>query len=303
MSLQDWDKELSVVAREIEHVTSLHGKARLSGNKSLLTRKVAIIQSQINLDRTLERIKKLTQREFMLLPRERALVHWGAMYLEAVAKQTALQTKHATKTLWLRLVRSRLVGPIGSTSTDLEQDDLVSIAVRQTNLAKTESFLAETLVSLRQKRKVLTRRYQSLGVVDANRTASGTLGVRLGSSPLDAMQSPTFRSIEAYFRLVTAPVNQASAAKHFEDVTKRASGKTDGLMGLCRSLVVARLKDPAAKPTSRVLDKFQLALEQLADLEAETREAYGQILGSTAVESRPIQVQNLGGHAKTDPTN
>lgn len=133
--LKDWDDELALVASEIAHLRGAHGKTRLTGDKAIVAKRVAIVQAQMELDRSFDRIRKLTQRDFMLLPRERALVHWASLYLEAATKVFALTTKIGTRNLWLRLVRTRLASPSSSdaASQDLDtaqQEDLASLAVR-----------------------------------------------------------------------------------------------------------------------------------------------------------------------------
>jgi hypothetical protein len=297
--LSDWDDELDVVAGEIAHLRGAHGKTRLTGDKAIVAKRVAIVQAQIELDRSYERIRKLTQRDFMLLPRERALVHWASLYLEAATKVFALTTKIGTRNLWLRLVRTRLASPgtrdaAGEDLDHEEQEDLASLAVRQANLAKTEGFLAEALARLRERKTTLTRRYHALGVVDANHAAGGSLGTRLGPTPADALRSPTVRALEDYFRLVTAPIHSRDAAHRWKEAERRAAKRADGLLGMCKTVVAQRLKEPekapVSKPPSRVMDKFQAALEQLDALEAETRAAYGQILGVGSEPTPPNAV-------------
>lgn len=287
MSLADWDDELQAVEREIAKVRETHSRARMTGQKALLAKKVAIIQNQIHVDRHLERIKKLTLRDFMLMPRERTMLHWGGLYLEAASKMFTLRNKVKARQLWLRLIKARVAGPETTRHGDIEGDDLVTLAMRQAHLAKTETYLAETLVKLKRRKKDLTSRYESLNIVEENRSASGSLGTRLGTSPEDAFASPTVKALETYVLRMTAPIVAPPAAKRFLDSQERAIGKSDGLFGLCKNVVLSRLNDPNAKPEQRVHDKFQFAMQQLDDLEAETREAWDRILGATPAPAKP----------------
>lgn len=287
MSLADWDDELEAVSKEIATVHAAHGKARLTGQKALLAKKVAIIQKQIHVDRYLERIKKLTQRDFMLMPRERTLLHWGGIYLDAVTKLYSLSSRFKSRELWLKLINARIAGPGAASGRDIEADDLVTLAMRQSSLAKTEGYLAETLLKLKRRKKDLTRRYEALGIVEENLTASGSLGTRLGASPEDAFASPTVRALGTYVRRMTAPVVDAPAVKRLVDAQARALGKSDGLFGLCKSVVLSRLSDPSARPEQRIHDKFQHAMQQLDELEAETRDAWDRIVSSAPQAARP----------------
>jgi hypothetical protein len=224
----------------------------------------------------------------MLLPRERTLLHWGGLYLEAASKLMALTSKLKTRQLWLRLISARLAGPGSTISRDIDADDLVTLAMRQASLAKTEGYLAEALTTLKRRKKDLTRRYESLSVVEENFMASGSLGTRLGASLEDAFASPTVRALGNYLRRITAPLVDAQACKRLADSQARALGKADGLFGVCKNVVLARLADPQSKPEPRVHDKFQQAMRQLDELEAETRDAWDRIVSSQPPAARPL---------------
>ena len=123
MSLVDWDNELTVVSSELATIREAHTRTRMTGNKALVARKVAIIQMQINVERNFARIKKLVGRDLMLMPRERTLVHWSQVFLEHAEKFHALRSKLLTRGLWLKLIMTRAMGPEGDEHGDKSENE------------------------------------------------------------------------------------------------------------------------------------------------------------------------------------
>ncbi len=208
-----------------------------------------------------------------LPPRQQALLHWGRMYLEQAESFTALKTKLLTRGLWLKLIKARLLGPGTPPSGDIDGDELVGLAVRVANLEKTEKHLASTLDTLLTRRQDLTTHYHSLEVITANRSAGHSLNYRLGVNVVDALRSRTLQNLATYVRPEFGSAERRSAAS---EAAQRYRDKSSSLLGLCRSLVLSRLRDPAAKSNERVADKFSQAMRQLDDLERDARTAYLQ---------------------------
>ena len=299
--LADWDNELAVITKDLETLKTAHGKRKLTGAKALVARKVSIIQLTVQVERNLERLRRLVEREVLLLPREKALVHGARLYLER--SQTFLKQRSdlLARGLWLKLIKTRLLGAGDRPGDAATADDLIALAVRQESLGKTERYLAETLVKLRQRRRDLIARYEALGVAEANRTASQTLRGRLGQSPDEALASPPMRALASYVKTATAPVSAPEADARVKDLGLKLGEKTDGLLQACRSLIVARLKDPGARPGGRTFDRFESTMQQLDELADETRRAYDQMVGQAPATARPILVQKPKKGAKTVP--
>lgn len=302
MSLKEWDKELECVAREIKTVQAEHAKSRMNGNKALIVRKVAIIQTQLSFERSISLIKKLTERDYLLLPHEKTLVHFGTVYLDKVQKVFALRTNLLTKTLWVKLIKTRLTGPELTDSTHLDADDLVELSLRQANLTKTESYLAKTLVKLRRQRKQLVHDYEQLGIVDANRQASGTLYGRLGLTPEDALQSPELMALQSYLRRITTPLTAPKADRRHRLAQDKYAKETANLIGAARNFVLGAFKTPDTRPSPRDLDRFQQAMRELGELEVETRRAF-ELIGEQLPEpARPILMQKSAKNATNIPS-
>lgn len=304
-SPDEWDQELEVVAREIETVRAAHGRSRLSENRTLIARKISIIQAQINLERSIERIKKLTGRDYLLLPREKTLLYWGQAYVDKLQATFATQSKLLTKSLWLKLIKTRIAGPDAKPATDIDPDDLVALAIRQQSLQKTEQFLTSRLVTLRAKKKDLVRRYEDFGIAEANRTASGCLAGRLGATPEDALHSPTMKALALYVQQLAAILREDDEPA-LERVHRKLEKKAARLVDEAKDMVIGAARSPSAGPgvfaipsPDRALSEFQMAMLELSELEAETREAYDSFLHAAPAEARPQVVAKRQGPRKT----
>lgn len=304
-STDEWDQELEIVAREIATVRSAHTRARSPSNRTLIARKITIIQAQINLERAIERIRKLTSRDYLLLPREKTLLHWGQFYVEKLTATFSGQTKLLTKSLWLKLIKTRISGPDAKPATTIEPDDLIALAIRQQSLQKTEKFLADRLVELRIKKKDLMRRYEEFSIAEANRIASGSLAGRLGATPADAINSPEMKALGLYVQHLSSLVRETNipaldrAQQKFE---KKAARVLDEAKQMVLDVIHNTGEDNAStiaiSSEDRKLGEFQMAMLELSELEAETREAYDQFLQSTPEEARPHVVAKRHGPRK-----
>ena len=263
----DWDQELEIVERELKTVRSTYGRERLSGHRALIARKITIIQSQINLERTIERIRKLTSRDYLLLPREKTLLHWGQIYVDKLASMFGTQSKLLTKSLWLKLIKTRIAGPDAKPTAEIEPDDLVALAIRQQNLQKTERFLSDRLVKLRLKKKSLIQRYETFGVAESNRFASGSLAGRLGATPTDALGSPEIKALGLYVQQLV------SLAREDEDpvmdrIQRTFEKKAARLVEDAKDMIIGAVKDqgrthfaPVTRPPSpHHLNEFRIAM-------------------------------------------
>lgn len=287
MSMLDWDEELAVVAKEIDSVRASRAGARFGGKKGMIAKNVAIIQAQMNVDRNFARLKKLTGREMMLLPRERTMVHWAEVFLDRAEKFHQLRTKLLTRGLWIKLIMTRALGESGKHSTELDADDLVALSIRQDNLSKTEKYLTDSLAKLMDRRKKLVTRYEQLGVADANRSASLSMAGRLGKTPEDALTGPGVKALSRYVKGATVPLNAQAMEQKIHGMERRIERRSDGLLGICKAVILSRLENPKARPCQRALGKFHDAMRQLDELEDETREAMGQMLGASPPNAHP----------------
>ena len=176
----------------------------------MVARKIAIIQRQMNVERSFERIRRLVGKETLLLPREKTMRHFSQIFLDHAEKFQTLRSKLLVRSLWLKLITARALGPEGealiATETDLDPDDLVALAIRQDSLKKTEQYLADSLVKLRVRRKELMTRYEHLGVFESNQLASRTMASRLGLDAEDAVKSPAVKALGAYVKRAAAQV-------------------------------------------------------------------------------------------------
>lgn len=288
-----WDRELEVVANEISTLKTsnkLHPKIDKS---SLASVKIKLLQAQIQLERSLDRIGKASSRDFLLLPRDRTMLHWGKVYREQLSKLIATQAKSANQSLWLKLIKSRLGTPTDKPMNAVDAEDLVALAIRQKNLLKTEKSLSSQLIALGSKKKSLFARYEQFEIAQANRHASGSLAARLGTNLQDALASPEMRALELYVQQLSAAL-RATPDAELQSRQQDFADHTARMLDEAKNIVVATTQedDDSLAPVldtgiNADLDDFQAALRELADLEAETRAAYDKLLAATPPAAHP----------------
>jgi hypothetical protein len=298
MSFVEWDKELDRIAGDLKSLSEMHAESRPSSDRPLVTRKLAIIQTQIDLERQIAQIRKLVERDHLVLPRERTLIHWATVYVERAEKLLAQRTKHQNRNLWLKLIRTRLLGPDRKADAEVDADDLVALAVRHTNLARNERYLREALTKLKAQQKDLVEQYEKLAVVEANNVASTSLFSRLGASPEDAAKSPVLKALQLFLDSAAAPLASRNRQYQADAASEAYQSATSGLLGMCRDLVLGRRRGDAQASPAKTADRFHHAMRQLDDLEAASRVAFER-LRPKASKTAPILMQKAPKQAKT----
>ena len=287
----DWDLELAAIARELATLSATYGRTRLTAHKTLMLRRIGVMQAQLRLERLAARLAAAVRKEPLLLPRERALLHGARLYAEKLPQEIALTARLQSRQLWLQLIRARMSGPQVSGLGDLSGDDLVALAIRHDQAQKTERYLRDAVTKLAQKQRQLTERYQQLAVVDANSTAAQTLGQRLGASLNAGVGHPTITTLERWLKVVasrtpsrTTTERGLASADALEEGLRRASDLAQGL--------AARQRETATSPPpKRQVDRLGAALAQLDELQEEARLAYEQIMQAAPMSAQPILVR------------
>ncbi len=270
--LHDWDRDVSVIKAEITGLLARQKPSQHTGIRALLIRKIKLIQLEIDLDRAYEKLSALSGRDYLLLPKERTLLHWTRIFLEQAGKLRALRADVASRSLWLGLLETRLLGKKGGESVGTSE--LMEMSIRKANLLKTERYLGDALVKLKARRLGLVKRYEQLEIFDANQTASMTLGYRLGSGVQNAFESPILTILGDYIKTGVMPViafKEAEKARKLEERYLRDS---------------QNLKTKVVN-TAISAKKFEQAMKQLEDLELETLSAYETIKGKSPLPARP----------------
>jgi len=239
--LREWDAEVETLKGEIERIekTVMFGEAGV--RRTLTTRRFSMVQAQLNFTSAVERIVQIARRPLYLLPREKSVVFWSAHYATRLHDWYSARSKLLTRMMWVKLIQTRLAGDATDSSLVMETDQLVDLAVRHAELAKTEKHLEEALRIVSGRQRELTTRYNQLGIAIANRAASASLQGRLGVDVSDAFQSPSARALIAFFRGVGQPPVPRAEDEWLSRVRSEFDQETESLMSICRRLVLSRL--------------------------------------------------------------
>lgn len=288
MSLMDWDSELASMSSKLQHLLATERDGRKAQRRGLVFNRVGIVQAQAKLDHVLDGLKNLTQRDLLLLPREKAVLHWGRIYTERAASHWQLLGRVLTKNLWLKLVTLR-------SGELLDGDQLVGLSVRKANLSKTERYLRSAIDTVKQQQRELAKAYHQLGVEMSNREAACCMTGRLGLDAKDVAASPALRALTSYFMHLTAGVRGDAATQRFLTLHQTYENKALTLMNQCRTSILNNGDDPAQALNSKTSDKFEAAMRQLDELEAGVKVAYQAVVLDQAPKARPRIITEAAG--------
>ena len=297
--MHDWDEELTLLAAEVNTLTNKHLKERIKQNRGLIARKVATIQSQLKIDKTLRRLKSFCEREFLLLPREKALLHWSGIFTETVEKYYVLKQENLTKNLWLKLIRTRVNGSEQSPFSNFDQDDLVSLSVRHANFAKTEKYLGELLVKKREQKRAAIQRYQELTVAQINKSSANTLQGRLGTDLKHALKNPLVNSIGRSIMQRTTKIHADGTISEREALNNKFKKNSDSVLAVCRKYVLAGNSDPSWTPSAKAMGRVEKVIAKLNSLEVTTQASQDQGNSLNIPNAHPKFVHNPSKEAKT----
>jgi hypothetical protein len=283
MSLQDWDSELAAVAAEMQSLGAALAAGPRRARRTLIGRKIRAVRERARLAHAFSRLTALTGRDLLLLPGDKALLHWGRIYTERAKEHDALRAQVLTKNLWLKLVRVR-----AGSGDLLEGDDLVALSVRQARVGKTERYLGDSLRAVRGQQIRLIAAYHHLAVAKANREAAACMTGSL-RDPSPAVEA----ALGAFLLHLTAGARGVKGSAEFVALHQRYAAKALTLMSQCRNAVLGRTG--RENPAPKALERFKAAVRQLDELDADIASAYRAAVPAIA---RPKLVQRRPGTGK-----
>jgi|GEM_PF-3598088 len=321
MAGNPWDREIEGLSDEIATLKNIARKFTRPDKAPLIAKKASILQSRINVTAAVERMISWSKRGYQLGPKEQTLVHWAAIYATNLRKFNEERARLWSRMLWVRLIQARIGNRNGSWSlsgvvgrgggigsrgrgggTAMGTDELVSLAVRYTNLSETEVQLRQALESLKARQHDLLARYSRLGIADANRNASGSLQARLGVDYEDAMRSAPARALSEFVDQLSAPVHHdASEDAWMSKVNREFGTSTQSVLDQCRNMVLTMFCPPEraeADKGQRSIKSLKEAIKKLETLEQEGVEVERKAQRHPPPVARPKMVQNKRIQAK-----
>ena len=305
MNSNPWDREVEILNDEITTLKGITRRLTRSDKAPLIAKKATIVQSRINLSGALERIVAWAKRGYTLGPKDQTLVHWSSVYAGRVQKFNEERTRLWSRMLWVRLIQARVGGRglSGSRSSSvMETDELVGLAVRYAGLSETEKQLEQALIGLRERQSDLLVRHSRLGIADANRDASGSLQARLGINFDDAMRSAPSRALSDFVDQLSAPVHH----DHDDDewmskVRSEFSANTQTVLEQCRWMVLSMLgskRSGESEVNGRSTKHLNEAIKRLESLEQVSVRAENHVQRAPLKAAKPKLVQNRRIQAK-----
>jgi hypothetical protein len=278
MITDEWDKDLSRLRQEVHSLVLEVQKQHQTTDQSLILRKIAIIQSQLQTDRNLDHIRGLRAKGALLRPREMTLVHWGKVLADRLAALLQLKCDNLTRDLWLKLIQARMGASSHREAGNIDRDDLIHLALKKSQLAKTEKYLVRALKGIFARKHALNDRYIKLDIARQNRFAAGSMYSRLGINAEDAITSPQMKALRSYFWQILSPLDHSKPQSGNERPSKarqRSSlaafkgdygEKSADLSNMAIDMVTDDLKSNSRSRNEEEVLRFQQNLNQLNGL-------------------------------------
>lgn len=302
MKKDPWDQEMAMVLADLQRLTKSGYLLDYAQNRHLASQHQKLVKLNMDIDQHLDYLGRVLERPLTLGPREKAMVHWGRLYVEKARHFHQMRQKIFGKTLWIKLIRARLFGLELSpkeNQRDVDSEDLVALALKQNQLRKMEADLKTRLKKLDQVKQSLKNDYEHLAIRQANFLAS-----RAYSSP---RQGRTFESpspgglalIGKALRREAAILSSTIDRQEMRHSLHEFATKTEWLLGHCGGLATAGTSGTTPPGDTLAPHEFRKAVVELTHLEAKVE---GLLAKDRALEippMRPILVRNP---PKTDKT-
>lgn len=297
--IHDWDLELDKLTQEVSSLAADQLKSKATRNKGLVARKMATIQSQLKIEKMFRRIRSFCEREFLLLPKEKALLHWSGIFLEKIEKYYELKQRNLTRSLWLKLIRTRIAGPGQSPFAAFDQDDIISLSLRHAALLKSEKYLADALIRKEEEKQEAIERYRQLTVAQENRISAASMQGRLGTDLDHALTNPLVNHLGRAMIELAASLHNPQQSALLADLGLKYDRGTKSLLELCEKTALHRKADPTWMPTAKMMDRVQKTFKKLDKLEDASRASFNELMTPEIATSRPKIVQSSSKKDKT----
>lgn len=290
MSLDQLQIELDAIDAALTSVGKLALAGTHTSDRRMTLMKASIIKLQVQFDKAISVMKRTADKDHLLLPQERALLKTALRFAENAATLSDSQRHVATQELWLNLFKARFSAPGEGIDASFDLDGLVDLAVRQTNLSKTEKALTDNLMALQKRHAQVRAQFETLGISAANKLAASTFASRLGPTPEQAFRSPELKALEHLALDAFAPIGDGRANRYSKRLTTQKAkhiSTTKTLLRGCRDTILNAMKNgdlvnepglpPLPKATAAANSRFRQTLQDLDRLEAAAEKSCNEL--------------------------
>lgn len=293
MRLDEWQRELSSVARDLGRVAAYFGQSGRDVNQ-LAQRKVQLVQSQLRFERICDEMQKLLERNFLLVPQEKAILHWSRIYLEKVKTYCQMRQKMMTRGLWLKLLRARMLD--GEPTEQLltrepDAEDLVTLALKHAQLQRTEHQLKSEMKALATQKAALHARYERLGILEANQMAAGSLqGLSDPGSEREKGSSP-LSTLGIVLKKASWRRTEDAVSRDFWGQLGTYVRAAEETIGQCQRLTLANLRPEGQGVPKNDEGSLTVAIQRLTKLDQEVQRLYDKMMVLPLKALHPIVMQ------------
>jgi|GEM_PF-2292818 len=278
MSIERWDSECRAVAREIAgSLAAPLADSALTAQHPLVSAKFEAMRVEHELKANIRSLRSTLDRRPWMDKRASALIHWTGVLADKILAYFESQARIIDKSMWLHLLQTRVDGQPMNTS-DMGESDIMDVAIRRTNLLKTETFLTEHLKKLEKEKERLHKQYHQLDARRANFWASHSMAASFGQNFDQSRSNPVLQSLTRYVSRITAPFRLPTVLKEKASTTKAAIDyRTDAIMSRLQAMVNDITRDPNSLSSEKFQNYMNHALGEISSMERQLSDLIQEI--------------------------
>lgn len=299
MNLEAWDEELRSIALFLKEQRDDLEQSSPSPCEDLIKHRASVLQQQCHLQRTLDRLHKLSNRKGTPNARSKTLMYWAGVYRQKIAEHYEQQVSVIGKAMWLKLIGTRLAGNRSSRMMT-DEADLLDMAMRQANLVKTERFLQRKLVELRARKASLHERYRTGSIAQENRAAAKSMDGCFGSSWSDAQRHDVLKRLSTALLCLTWPTRLSDEDRwELTNLQEDIHQQTQGLLGRCRNLIIDAMGGEYHYISAKTRERLRQSLLHIEDLRQALQFRTSMLSAKLPSPARPKVMKKSSNHGRT----
>ncbi len=295
-----WDVEARHLASEVQSLSLAAQALQQRADAGIPSHKLNLVKQQAQLFQALEKIKSIMIPPALLNLRLHSLLHWCQQYGQQLTDFYEAEVKLLGKRMWLGLVQVRVSGAHGSQGQGLTEDDLIDMAVRHSNLAKTEKYLSQQLIDLQARKQELQTQYREYELRYANREAAQSLYGSFGQNSREALDHPVMHGLSRLMQQLTWPFRLSSSEnKNLQRVQRKILGQADDLMHQCRDGILQTMHSPHRNAGGTYRQKAHSSINEIERLKTDFLHQSTVAAQRAAPPARPILMKSKSNQART----
>lgn len=292
MSTHSWDQELTDLTAQLSQLEIQVNAAQRHDAIQIYQKQVQLRQMEAGLDKLQQKLSAFQKKQFVLPKELQAVIYWAGTFAEKAFRLYKRRTRLLTHELWLQLIIARLAGNANGHGSVIGHTHLLDMAVRESNLRKTEQYLSNKLLRGKLSLEQLKTRYDWTCIQKSNQEAGQSCQEQLAQDLWSVWQSPRYQAMKTLFKWITATARGTTADEQkLQRLRQDIAHRTDRVVTACRDII---LKDQGVqKPgaASDSLNRLHMGLKEIDHLQTQIEHITRQVVDQVPPPPSPIIVK------------